>query len=150
MLFARTTIPTRKKALDKQVDERGSWTMLSNHGHALLYLAIRPDTRLWELAAQLGIRERSAHRIVSELAAAGYVHRQRRGRRVIYNVDRSRGLRRPDLSHTGSATSSTSCTPPTRTAPPTRRDVTRATVSKVAPPVPGGTDRSRCYRASRT
>jgi DNA-binding MarR family transcriptional regulator len=94
------TIQVKDKVVDEHPDETARWTILSNHGHALVYLAIRPDIRLWELAAQLGIRERSAHRIVSELATAGYVNRQHHGRRVIYTVDRSRGLRRADLSHT--------------------------------------------------
>ena len=81
-------------------DQGTSWTVLSNHGHALIYLATVPDIRLVDLAEHLGVRERSAHRIVSELVAAGYVQRERHGRRVRYTVDRRKPLRRPDFKDT--------------------------------------------------
>ena len=79
----------------------GTWTILSNHGHALIYLVREPDIRIWELAQRLDIRERSAQRIVTELVEAGYVTRHphpTHGSRVTYTVDRSKGLRRPDLN----------------------------------------------------
>ena len=81
-------------------DQGTSWAVLSNHGHALIYLATEPDLRLVDLAEHLGVRERSAHRIVSELVAAGYVQRERYGRRVRYTVDRRKPLRRPDFKDT--------------------------------------------------
>jgi uncharacterized membrane protein len=40
--------------------------------------------RLRDIAASLGITERSAHGIVTDLAAAGYVVKQRDGRRNRY------------------------------------------------------------------
>lgn len=77
-----------------------AWSLLSNHGHALLCIAQQPDIRLWELAEAIGIRERSAQRIVNQLVAAGYVtrhHHDHHGARVTYTVDRTRHLRRPHL-----------------------------------------------------
>ncbi len=62
------------------------WTFLSNHGRVLLCLARDPTIRLRDIGEQVGITERAAHRIVSELTDAGYVTRERRGRRNHYAV----------------------------------------------------------------
>jgi MarR family len=77
-----------------------AWSLLSNHGHALICIAQQPDIRLWELAETIGIRERSAQRIVNQLVDAGYVtrhHHDHHGARVTYTVDRDHHLRRPHL-----------------------------------------------------
>ena len=67
--------------------------LLSNHGHVLLYVDTYPDARLREIAAATGITERAAHKIVSELEDAGYVSRERVGRRNRYQVHREVPLR---------------------------------------------------------
>jgi hypothetical protein len=63
-----------------------SWTFLTNHARVLLCIARDPGARLRDIAASLGITERSAHGIVSDLAAAGYVVKQKDGRRNRYQV----------------------------------------------------------------
>ena len=63
-----------------------SWTFLTNHARVLLCIARDPEARLRDIAASLGITERSAHGIVSDLAAAGYVVKQKDGRRNRYRV----------------------------------------------------------------
>jgi DNA-binding Lrp family transcriptional regulator len=63
-----------------------SWTFLSNHGRVLLCIALDPAIRLRDIGEQVGITERAAHRIVSELSDAGYVRRERRGRRNHYAI----------------------------------------------------------------
>ena len=78
-----------------------AWSLISNHGHVLICIAQQPDIRLWELAQTVGIRERSAQRIVNQLVDAGYVnrhHHDRHGARVTYTVNRDHHLRRPHLS----------------------------------------------------
>ena len=78
-----------------------AWSLISNHGHALLCIAQQPDVRLWELAQTIGIRERSAQRIVNQLVEAGYVTRHdhdHHGARITYTVNREHHLRRPHLS----------------------------------------------------
>jgi hypothetical protein len=72
-----------------------AWTFLSNHGHVLVCIARDPDIRLSDLAHLVGIRERAAHRIVTDLVEAGYVEREKRGRRNHYVVLRDRHLRHP-------------------------------------------------------
>lgn len=52
-----------------------SWSLLTNHTRVLLRIARDPGARLRDIAASLGITERSAHAIVADLAEAGYVVR---------------------------------------------------------------------------
>ena len=63
-----------------------SWTFLSNHGRVLLCIARDPAIRLRDIGEQVGITERAAHRIVAELSEAGYITRDRRGRRNHYAI----------------------------------------------------------------
>lgn len=64
----------------------GEWTFLTNHGRALLFIADHPDALLRELAAALDVTERTAYAIVADLADAGYVVKQREGRRNRYQI----------------------------------------------------------------
>ena len=62
------------------------WSFLANHARVLLCIAHDPGARLRDIAASLGITERSAHGIVTDLAEAGYVIRQKDGRRNRYRI----------------------------------------------------------------
>jgi len=61
-----------------------SWSFLTNHARVLLCIARDPGVRLRDLAASLGITERSAHGIVTDLAQAGRIVKQEDGRRNRY------------------------------------------------------------------
>src|SRR5271165_4172163 len=63
-----------------------NWSFLTNHAQVLLCIAHDPGARLRDIAASLGITERSAHGIVAELAEAGYVVKQKDGRRNRYQI----------------------------------------------------------------
>jgi hypothetical protein len=63
-----------------------SWSFLTNHARVLLCIASDPGARLRDIAASLGITERSAYGIVTELTAAGYVVKQKDGRRNRYQI----------------------------------------------------------------
>jgi DNA-binding MarR family transcriptional regulator len=63
-----------------------TWSFLSNHGRALLCIARDPEIRLRDIAAGLGITERRAYDIVSDLTLAGYVLKEKEGRRNRYQV----------------------------------------------------------------
>ena len=63
-----------------------SWSFLTNHAQVLLCIAQDPGVRLREIGDAVGITERAAHRIVTELADAGYITRERIGRRNHYTV----------------------------------------------------------------
>jgi DNA-binding transcriptional ArsR family regulator len=62
------------------------WSFLTNHARALITIADRPDVRLRELAVAVGVTERTAYGIVADLTAAGYVVKERDGRRNRYHV----------------------------------------------------------------
>ena len=58
-----------------------NWTFLTSHAWALLCIAHDPEVRLREIAASRGITERIAYGTVTDLAEAGYVVKQKNGRR---------------------------------------------------------------------
>ena len=64
------------------------WTFLTNHAQVLVCIAHDPGIRLRDIGGRIGITERATHRIVGELADAGYIARQRNGRRNHYTIDR--------------------------------------------------------------
>ena len=53
------------------------WSFLTNHGRALLCVAHDPEIHLRDIAAELGITERHAYAIVTDLTDAGYVVKTR-------------------------------------------------------------------------
>ena len=57
------------------------WSFLTNHAQVLVCIAHDPGIRLRDIGERVGITERAAHRIVTELADAGYITRRRNGRR---------------------------------------------------------------------
>jgi len=75
------------------------WTFLSNYSHVLLLIAAHPETRMRDLAEQVGITERAVHRIVDELSHAGYVKIFKLGRRNRYEVQPEMRLRHPSEAH---------------------------------------------------
>jgi len=75
--------------------EGPSWMFLSNHAHVLVCLARDPDTRLRDVALQVGITERGVSKIVAELEAGGVIERVKEGRRNHYEIDGGVALRHP-------------------------------------------------------
>jgi DNA-binding MarR family transcriptional regulator len=71
------------------------WDFLTNHAHVLTCVARDPGIRLRDIARDVGITERAAHRILSELIDGGYVLRRRQGRRNSYEIVRDLPLRHP-------------------------------------------------------
>jgi len=64
------------------------WSFLTNHARALVCIAKDPGLRLRDIAAALGITERSAYGIVAGLTDAGYVLKKRDGRRNRYEIQK--------------------------------------------------------------
>lgn len=71
------------------------WTFLSNHAYVLLCIARQPTIRLSELAERVRITRRAVQRIIHDLEEAGYLTREREGRRNRYEVHMDLPLRRP-------------------------------------------------------
>lgn len=76
----------------------GRWSFLTNHSRTLLCIAHDPGARLRDIAARVGITERSAHDIVNDLVEAGYVVKDKDGRRNRYRIQEHLPLRDP-ISH---------------------------------------------------
>ena len=63
-----------------------SWTFLTSHARVLLLVAHDPGVRLRDIAASLDITERSAFGIITDLVEAGYVVKEKTGRRNRYHI----------------------------------------------------------------
>lgn len=72
-----------------------SWTFLTNHARVLLVIARDPQARVRDIAAAIGITERAAQGIVTDLEDAGYLQRIRIGRRNNYSIDPRQHFRHP-------------------------------------------------------
>lgn len=69
------------------------WTFITNHGLVLSYVSHNPSHTAREIANHVGITERTIHKIIGDLEEAGYIERNRVGRKNIYSVDPSLPLR---------------------------------------------------------
>ena len=66
--------------------EVANWSFLTNHARVLLCVADDPGVRLRDIAASLDITERGAFGILTDLAEAGYVVKEKNGRRNHYHI----------------------------------------------------------------
>jgi predicted ArsR family transcriptional regulator len=74
-----------------------SWTFLTVHARVLLCVAHDPGMRLRDIAATLDITERSAFGIITDLVEAGYVVKEKDGRRNRYRVQAHLPLPEPTV-----------------------------------------------------
>ena len=80
-------------------DARADWNFFSNYAHVLVCLAENPDARLRDVAERVGITERTALRLVTQLEEASILMRVKEGRRNSYVIDTDERLRHPIESH---------------------------------------------------
>ena len=71
------------------------WSFLTNHAQVLLCIAHDPGIRLRDIGTTLGITERRAFGIVADLTTAGYVIKERDGRRNRYQLQPHMPLESP-------------------------------------------------------
>jgi len=72
-----------------------TWTVLSNHGIALVCVAREPGIRLRDLADCMGVSDRTAFGVVDDLIEGGYLRRYKEGNRNRYEVNPEAPLRHP-------------------------------------------------------
>jgi DNA-binding MarR family transcriptional regulator len=77
--------------------DTAQWSLVTNHGHVLAYISMDCDARLRDLAERVGITERRAAQIVSDLDRAGYLTKTRVGRRNRYQVNSQMTVKAPRL-----------------------------------------------------
>jgi Mn-dependent DtxR family transcriptional regulator len=75
------------------VDHMREWTFLTRHTGVLVCIARNPGVRLRDIAAVVGVSERTVVSIVNDLTEAGYVVKDKDGRRTRYSVQRDVPLR---------------------------------------------------------
>jgi DNA-binding MarR family transcriptional regulator len=73
------------------------WSFVTNHARVLAYIASDPNARLRDIAAAVGVTERTAAQIVNDLEQGGYLSKTRDGRRNQYSLDAQKKLRHPRL-----------------------------------------------------
>ena len=69
------------------------WSFLTNHARVLVCIAHGLDTRLRDIAAALDVTERTAYSIVVDLTDAGYLVKEKDGRRNRYRIQKDLPLR---------------------------------------------------------
>ena len=84
--------------IEKAGAAKAAWFVLTNHGNVLLCVARDPTIRISELADRVGIGERAAQKIITDLVRDGYLLRIKEGRRNRYEVNRNAHLRHPILA----------------------------------------------------
>jgi DNA-binding transcriptional ArsR family regulator len=67
------------------------WTFVTNHALVLSFLAKQPRITAREMAASIGITERTVRKIIADLDAAGYITKKKQGRGIRYRIN-------PDLT----------------------------------------------------
>ena len=95
----RKQVRTSKGGHDQPAQAAPTWTFLTNHAHVLLCLAETDDVRVRDIALRVGVTERAVQRILSELEEAGYIRRERDGRRNVYEIKDDLPLRHPIEAH---------------------------------------------------
>lgn len=81
---------------DQPQPEVPRWTFLTHHAQVLLVVAADHTTRVADIATRVGVSERATLTILADLEQAGYLTRERVGRRTHYRVARHRPLRHPE------------------------------------------------------
>ncbi len=80
-------------------NEDHTWRFVTNHAHVLEAIATEPTIRVRDIAAIIGITERTVAQIVGDLEQAGYLTKTRDGRRNRYEVHEELPLRHPQHRH---------------------------------------------------
>jgi hypothetical protein len=79
-----------------QIPTQPTWRFLTSHALVLLAVHRDADIRMRELATEIGITERRAQEVITELVNAGFLSRERVGRRNRYVVRADLRIRHPD------------------------------------------------------
>jgi DNA-binding MarR family transcriptional regulator len=79
------------------------WSFVTNHARVLACVAAEPNARLRDIAAAVGITERTAAQIVTDLEQAGYLTKTRDGRRNQYAINDRTKLADPRLEGVGAS-----------------------------------------------
>jgi len=74
--------------------------LYTNHGLVLMRIWVDPDATLSEIAVDIGVKERAVYLIVRDLVEAGFIDKQKVGRRNQYHVNIEYALDYRPIPHT--------------------------------------------------
>jgi DNA-binding MarR family transcriptional regulator len=83
--------------MTSSADSDRRWSFVTNHARVLACIAAEPNARLRDIAAAVGVTERTAGQIVADLEQTGYLIKSRDGRRNQYAITGEQKLRHPRL-----------------------------------------------------
>jgi len=63
-----------------------NWTLLTNYGKVLVTVAKNPEKTAREIGNDIGLTERTTHKIIVELEKTGYITRTKVGRQNAYRI----------------------------------------------------------------
>ena len=72
-----------------------AWSFITNHARVLICIANDPSARLRDIAAATGMTERTAYGVVVDLTEAGYIIKEKDGRRNRYRVQPNHAVHEP-------------------------------------------------------
>jgi DNA-binding transcriptional ArsR family regulator len=75
-----------------------TWNFVTSHALALIEVYRDPNATVREISERVGVTERQAHRVLSDLVSAGYLTRRRVGRRNSYRVNEGQPMRHPAVA----------------------------------------------------
>lgn len=65
------------------------WTLFTSHGLVLVSIAKNPERTAKEIGDDVGLTERTVHKIIVDLEEAGYITRIKVGRQNRYRIHRN-------------------------------------------------------------
>ena len=74
--------------------------LYTNHGLVLMRIWVDPNATLSEIAGDIGVKERAVYLIVRDLVEAGFIEKQKVGRRNQYHVNIEHALDYRPIRHT--------------------------------------------------
>ena len=67
--------------------ENNQWTFLTNHGLVFVIIARHPRITTREIAAEVGVTERTVQKAILDLETEGYIIKKREGVRNRYRIN---------------------------------------------------------------
>lgn len=75
------------------MNPKSTWTFITNHGTVLSIIGQHSCITIREIAATLGITERTVHRILKDLLVEGYITKTKDGKLNRYDINENLPLR---------------------------------------------------------
>lgn len=78
--------PRELRKTGQEVSNMGDWTFITNHGLVLASIAKNVEKTAREIGDDVGVTERTAHKIITDLEKDGYITKTKVGTRNTYCI----------------------------------------------------------------